>query len=52
MEVIEALRDSLMIERAAELTPADLAAAKNAADEFKTAYTREKGPLISANFGP
>jgi hypothetical protein len=31
VEVIEALRDPLMIERAGELTPVALAAAKNAA---------------------
>jgi len=37
VEVIEALRDPAMIERAAELTPAALAAAKNAAGDLKTA---------------
>ena len=35
--VIESLRDPAMIERAAELTPAALAAAKIAASELKTA---------------
>jgi hypothetical protein len=37
VEVIEALRDPAMIERVAELTPAALAAARNAAGELKTA---------------
>ena len=37
VEVIEALRDPAMIERAAELTPAALAAAKKAASELQTA---------------
>jgi hypothetical protein len=37
VEVIEALRDPAMIERAAELTPAALAMAKKATAECKTA---------------